>query len=124
METLESTFVFRHTRIRILTERASDLVDLTDGVEQFVSETALTAGFVNIQTLQPTTGIVVADTLAGPLPEALAVPAHAEPLPWAACLNVVDGHLRLTRGQRILFVERDGPRPRDLGVVMAGEGRR
>ena len=124
METLESTFVFHHTRIRILTERTSDLVDLTDGVEQFVSETALAAGFVNIQTLQPTTGIVVADTLAGHLPEALAVPAPAEPLPWAACLNVVDGRLRLPRGQRLFFVERDGPRARDLGVVMAGEGRR
>jgi secondary thiamine-phosphate synthase enzyme len=39
----------------------------------------------------------------------------------AVCLNVAGGRLQLGRWQRILFVELDGPRPRDLSVLLLGE---
>lgn len=44
-------------------------------------------------------------------------------LPTAVSLNVVDGRLELGRWQRVFFVELDGPRRRDVSVVVVGERR-
>ncbi len=44
-------------------------------------------------------------------------------LPTSACLNVVDGRLVLGRWQRVFLVELDGPRRRDLSVVVTGAAR-
>lgn len=40
-----------------------------------------------------------------------------------AALNVVDGALRLGRWQRVFLVELDGPRPRDVSLLLLGDGR-
>jgi secondary thiamine-phosphate synthase enzyme len=42
-------------------------------------------------------------------------------LPTSACLNVADGRLQLGRWQRVLLVELDGPRNREVSVVVLGE---
>jgi secondary thiamine-phosphate synthase enzyme len=42
----------------------------------------------------------------------------------SACLNVVSGRIQLGRWQRIFLVELDGPRSRDLSVVIVGEAAR
>jgi len=42
----------------------------------------------------------------------------------SVCLNVKDGNLALGRWQRVLMVELDGPRLREVSIVMLGEGRR
>ena len=39
----------------------------------------------------------------------------------SACLNVVDGRLLLGRWQRVFLAELDGPRPRDISVLLIGE---
>lgn len=39
----------------------------------------------------------------------------------AACLNIVAGRLQLGRWQRVFFVELDGPRLRDVSVLLIGE---
>ena len=39
----------------------------------------------------------------------------------AVCLNVVDGRLQRGRWQRVFLVELDGPRSRDLSVLLMGE---
>jgi secondary thiamine-phosphate synthase enzyme len=39
-------------------------------------------------------------------------------LPTSACLNVVGGRLQLGRWQRIFLVELDGPRPREVSVLL------
>lgn len=39
----------------------------------------------------------------------------------SACLNVVGGRLQLGRWQRVFFVELDGPRTREVSVVLLGE---
>lgn len=41
-------------------------------------------------------------------------------LPTSACLNVVDGRLALGRWQRVFLVELDGPRTREISVVLLG----
>lgn len=42
-------------------------------------------------------------------------------LPTSATLTIVDGGLQLGRWQRVLLVELDGPRRRDVSVVLVGE---
>jgi secondary thiamine-phosphate synthase enzyme len=45
-------------------------------------------------------------------------------LPSNVCLNIVDGQLQLGRWQRLFLVELDGPRERQVSVLMLGEGTR
>jgi secondary thiamine-phosphate synthase enzyme len=45
-------------------------------------------------------------------------------LPPSACLNVVGGRLLLGRWQRVFLVELDGPRDREVSVVIFGESAR
>ena len=49
--------------------------------------------------------------------------AHCRALlmPSSACLNVLDGRLVLGQWQRVFLVELDGPRERELSVVLVGE---
>jgi secondary thiamine-phosphate synthase enzyme len=155
METLAPTFVYRHTRIRIATERATDFVDLTDGLESLLAQGGLTTGFMNVQTLHTTTAIVVNEHEPllledfSKLLESIAPRGgtyrHDDPaLRWVnltpgerpnghshcqslfmgcgVCLNVVDGRLMLGRWQRVFLVELDGPRPREISVLLMGEG--
>lgn len=42
-------------------------------------------------------------------------------LPASACLNVTSGRLLLGRWQRVFLVELDGPRERDISVLVLGE---
>jgi secondary thiamine-phosphate synthase enzyme len=42
----------------------------------------------------------------------------------SACLNVVDGHLQLGEWQRVFVAELDGPREREISVLILGEGGR
>ena len=39
-------------------------------------------------------------------------------LPSSACLNIVEGRLRLGRWQRVFLVELDGPRDREVSVLL------
>jgi secondary thiamine-phosphate synthase enzyme len=43
-------------------------------------------------------------------------------LPVSACLNIVNGRLRIGRWQRVFFVEFDGPRDREISVVILSDG--
>jgi secondary thiamine-phosphate synthase enzyme len=45
-------------------------------------------------------------------------------LPSSVCLNVAGGRLQLGRWQRVFFVELDGPRERELSVLLVGDGER
>lgn len=42
----------------------------------------------------------------------------------SACINVVDGRLQLGRWQRVFLAELDGPRQREISIMMLGEGGR
>ena len=43
-------------------------------------------------------------------------------LPTSALLNIAEGRLQLGRWQRIFLVELDGPRDREVSVLVFGEG--
>jgi len=49
---------------------------------------------------------------------------HALLLAPSACLNVIDGRLLLGRWQRVFMAELDGPRAREVSVLIVGECRR
>lgn len=51
--------------------------------------------------------------------------AHCQALllPSSVCLNIVDGRLCLGRWQRVFVVELDGPRERELSVLLVGAER-
>ena len=59
METLTPASICRHTTIRIITERPTEFIDLTDRLEALVAQAGIRFGFVNVQTLHTTTAIVV-----------------------------------------------------------------
>ena len=40
----------------------------------------------------------------------------------SVCLNVIDSRIQLGQWQRVFFVELDGPRERDISVLLFGEG--
>jgi thiamine phosphate synthase YjbQ (UPF0047 family) len=42
----------------------------------------------------------------------------------SACLNVVEGRVLLGRWQRVFMAELDGPRVREVSVLILGECRR
>jgi secondary thiamine-phosphate synthase enzyme len=59
MDTLASALIFRHATIRIRTDHPIQFIDLTERLEALVEEAGIRFGFVNVQTLHTTTGIVV-----------------------------------------------------------------
>jgi secondary thiamine-phosphate synthase enzyme len=157
METLAPPSVYRHTTIRIPTERPTQFIDVTDHLEALVAEAGIRCGLVNIQTLHTTTAIVVNELEPLLLSDFVTLLENAVPrdapyrhddvaarrvnvtpderinghshcrallLGPSACLNVIDGRLLLGRWQRVLMAELDGPRAREVSVLIVGEGRR
>lgn len=116
MQPTTSTFVYRHTRLGILTERAADVVDLTDGLDSLLAEAAVTTGLVNVRSLASGTGILVAGWTGAPSGNR---PATAD-----ACLPIVDGRLQLAADERVLLIDPSGPAAREIAIVMIGEARR
>jgi len=157
METLTHTFTYRHTRVRITTERRTEFVDLTEGLEALLAESRISVGFLNVQSLHTTAGIVVNEgeplllgDFGGLLDRIAPAVAHYQHddatvrtvnltpgerpngsshckallLGSSICLNVVNGRLMLGRWQRVFLTELDGPRTREVSVLMMGEAGR
>jgi secondary thiamine-phosphate synthase enzyme len=154
MDTLSSASTCRLTTIHLATGRPTEFLDLTERLQQFVSDSGLRLGVVNVQTLHTTTGVVVNEHEPLLLTDFQAwledaVPRdgryrHDDPalrtvnltdeervnghahcrallLPSSASLNVSRGRLLLGQWQRVFFVELDGPRARDVSVLLYGE---
>ena len=154
METLAPAFVYRHTKVRIATERPTEFIDLTESLEEFLAESRIVTGLLNVQSLHTTAAIVVnegeplllkdfecllhnvapsdvpyrhddetirtVNLSPGERPNG-ASHCKALLLGSSACLNVLDGRLLLGRWQRVFLAELDGPRARDISVLLIGE---
>jgi thiamine phosphate synthase YjbQ (UPF0047 family) len=97
-------------RVHLRTTEALGVFDLTARVEGFVRAAGLEAGWVNVQTRHTTTGICVNED---------------EPLLLADLQTLVAaGRLQLGRWQRVLLLELDGPREREVSLLAMGERRR
>jgi secondary thiamine-phosphate synthase enzyme len=154
METLASAFIYRHTKVRITTERPTEFIDLTESLEDLLAESRILTGFVNVQSLHTTAAIVVNEgeplllddfecflrkTAPDDVPylhddetirtvnlspgERPNGSSHCRALMLgtSACLNIVNGRLLLGRWQRVFLAELDGPRSRDISVLVIGE---
>jgi secondary thiamine-phosphate synthase enzyme len=154
METLAPAFVYRHTKVRITTERTTEFIDLTDSLEELLAQSRIVTGFLNVQSLHTTAAIVVNEReplllsdfevlLRKVAPDDVAYrhddetvrtvnlspgerpngSSHCKALLLgsSACLNVLNGRLLLGRWQRVFLAELDGPRSRDISVLLIGE---
>jgi secondary thiamine-phosphate synthase enzyme len=154
METLAPAFVYRHTKVRIETERTTEFIDLTDSLEELLAQSRIVTGFLNVQSLHTTAAIVVNEReplllgdfevlLRKVAPDDVAYrhddetirtvnlspgerpngSSHCKALLLgsSACLNVLNGRLLLGRWQRVFLAELDGPRSRDISVLLMGE---
>jgi len=154
METLTPAFVYRHTKVRIITERPTEFIDLTESLEDLLADSHILTGVLNIQSLHTTASIVVNEgeplllrdfecLLRKVAPQDVAYQHDDEAirtvnvspgerpngashcralmLGTSACLNVVNGRLVLGRWQRVFLAELDGPRSRDISVLLMGE---
>jgi secondary thiamine-phosphate synthase enzyme len=154
MATLATAFIYRHTKVRIVTERATEFIDLTDSLEELLAESRIVTGFVNVQSLHTTASIVVNEgepLLLDDFESFLRKAAPDDSPYWhddetirtvnlspgerpngsshcralmlgtSACLNVVNSRLVLGRWQRVFLAELDGPRSRDISVLVIGE---
>jgi secondary thiamine-phosphate synthase enzyme len=157
METLVSAAVSAttcsHARIRVMTERSMEFIDLTERIEAVAARAGIHAGLVNVQTLHTTTAIVVNEhepllladfrallSRAAPRDEPYRhddmdvrtvnlapderpnghAHCHALLLGSSASLNFADGRLQLGRWQRVFLVELDGPRVREVSILVLG----
>ena len=154
METLAPAFVYRHTKVRITTERTTEFIDLTDSLEELLAQSRIVTGFLNVQSLHTTAAIVVNEReplllsdfevlLRKVAPADVAYrhddetvrtvnlspgerpngTSHCKALLLGSsvCLNVLNGRLLLGRWQRVFLAELDGPRSRDISVLLMGE---
>ena len=154
METLAPAFVYRHTKVRIATERPTEFIDLTESLEELLAESRIVTGLLNVQSLHTTAAIVVNEgeplllkdfdcLLHNVAPDDVpyrhddetirtvnlspgerpngASHCKALLLGSSACLNVLKGRLLLGRWQRVFLAELDGPRARDISVLLIGE---
>jgi secondary thiamine-phosphate synthase enzyme len=155
METLAPAFVYRHTKVRIATEHHTEFIDLTRSLEEFLADSGVVTGLLNVQSLHTTAAILVNESEPQLLNDfdALLHKIAPDTVPYShddetirtvnlnpgerpngashckalvlgtsACLNVVNGQLLLGRWQRVFLVELDGPRSRDISVLLLGEG--
>lgn len=157
METVAPTSTCRHWKIRIMTDRSTQFIDLTERLTALLAEAGIDSGIVNVQSLHTTTAIVVneleplllgdfatllenaaprdagyrhddaaARTVNVTADERINGHAHCRALLLgpSVCLNVIDGRLVLGRWQRVFMAELDGPRAREVSVLILGESRR
>ena len=59
MDTLTPSRIWRCTRMCLVTSQATEFIDLTDHLDQFIAEAEVRVGMLNVQTSHTTTAIVV-----------------------------------------------------------------
>lgn len=157
METLAPPSTWCHTTIRLVTERPTQFIDVTDRLNAAIASAGIRVGLAHVQTLHTTTGIVVneheplllgdfeavferlaprhrfyrhddacARTVNRVSEERVNGHAHCRALLLGASagIAVIDGRLHLGSWQRVFLVELDGPRERDISIVLFGEAGR
>jgi thiamine phosphate synthase YjbQ (UPF0047 family) len=108
-------------QVAVRTQEGVEVVDLTARVEAFLEAAALEDGWVNVHSRHATAGIAVNENRPDLAPAARAT---TPPLRTAQTVSVAAGRLQLSPRQRVLLVELDGPREREVSMFALGERRR
>ena len=130
------------TTITISTKRDKQVIDITDRVEQFLSQSGVRDGLCNVFVLHTTACVTTGEAIEGTdedLMETLEKmipairfrhahdPSHAPDHMISSIVGasltvpVRDGRLVLGTWQRILFVECNGPRNREVVITVFGD---
>ena len=132
MEMLTPASTCRHARIRFTTQQPTEFIDLTEHLERLIGDGGVRFGILNVQTLHESAapcdaGYQHDDTTARTvnLTAAERPNGHAHCrallLPSSVSLNVSNGRVLLGKWQRVFLVELDGPREREISVLLVGE---
>jgi thiamine phosphate synthase YjbQ (UPF0047 family) len=108
-------------QVAVRTHAGVEVVDLTARVEAFLEAAALEDGWVNVHSRHAAAGIAVNESGLDLPPDA---GAGTPPLRTAQTVSVAAGRLQLSPRQRVLLVELDGPREREVSMLAMGERRR
>jgi len=127
--------MIQNKKINIKTTKRKQIVDITDEVQYYIEKTKIDEGLVNIFILHTTAAITTADLDPGTDQDMLDAfetivpklnyrhphnPAHAGDHIMSSLIGpsvmvpVEDGELQLGTWQRIVLVELDGPRERNI----------
>jgi secondary thiamine-phosphate synthase enzyme len=146
-----ANFAVHTERVTLRTQRSQQFVDITELVAQRVRRSGITHGLLNVQSCHTTASILVnefepellrdiaelAEQWAPrkngyrhdhrdemPPEERANGHAHARAilLGTSTVLNVEAGSISLGRWQRIVLAELDGPREREISIVVMGAG--
>src|SRR5215813_3858822 len=125
--------------LTISTKRDKQVIDITDRVDRFISETGVSEGLCNVFVLHTTAGLTTGEAIEGTDEDLMEVleriipkirfrhahdPSHAPDHMISSLLGpsltvpVHGGALRLGTWQRILLVECNGPRDRTVAVTV------
>lgn len=104
--------------VHLRTRERVQVVDVSELVSERVRRSGVGHGVVSVQVLQAAAAVLVSeDTHAGTLA------SRASSRETSLTLNVSEGRLVLGEGLRVLLVDRDGPRPCRVSVVVLGASR-
>jgi secondary thiamine-phosphate synthase enzyme len=127
------------TTITVSTHRNRQVLDITSRVEQFIARTEIKEGLCNIFVAHTTAGLTTGEAIEGTdedLMETLAKmipkidfrhahdPSHAPDhmissiVGSSVTIPIVSGRLQLGTWQRVLLVECNGPRQREIVVTV------
>ena len=127
------------TTTKISTRRHKQVLDITDRVQQAVSESGVQAGLCNIFVTHTTAGITTGESIEGTDEDLMEVlerlipeikfrhehdPSHAPDHMISSILGpsvtvpIRNGKLQLGTWQSVLFVECNGPRERNVVITM------
>ena len=127
------------TTITISTQRDKQALDITDRVQQFVSELAINAGLCNVFVTHTTAAITTGESIEGTDEDLMEVleriipdikfrhhhdPSHAPDhmissiVGASLSLPINGGKLQLGTWQRVLLVECNGPRKRKVVITV------
>ena len=99
--------------VGLRTERKAQLIDLTELVAERVRRSGVRFGLASVQSRHTAVAVFVDE--GAPAPGADSIRGRG-----TQTFQVTEGVLQLGRGQRVFLAELDGPRPRQISILILG----
>ena len=100
--------------VGLRTEKKEQLIDVTELVAERVRRSGVRFGLASVEARHASVGVLIDED------ERLPGDAKRPRLGTTQTLQVTEGALQLGRGQRVFLAELDGPRPRQVSILVLG----
>ena len=100
--------------VGLRTEKKEQLIDVTELVAERVRRSGVRFGLASVEARHASVGVLIDED------ERLPGDAKRPRLGTTQTLQVTEGALKLGRGQRVFLAELDGPRPRQVSILVLG----